>query len=101
MAARSKAVVKRALKDAGGRCLMCGLETDVLEVDHVVPLALGGEDAEGNTLAMCAACHRKKTREDVRAIRKADRIKRKAERVYDPPMGGRKRGLDGRVKNRE
>lgn len=35
-----------------------------MDVDHVQPLALGGEDTDGNVQALCRPCHKLKTRED-------------------------------------
>ena len=90
----------RAATVAGGECRRCGGGFDYLECDHIVPIELGGADDESNTQALCPDCHKSKTREDIRAIRKADRIKKKHERLYDPPMAGLRRGLDGKVKLR-
>ncbi|WP_327736186.1 HNH endonuclease [Streptomyces nojiriensis] len=64
-------------------CDWC-LETygaDEVDVDHVRPLSLGGEDADGNVQVLCHGCHRFKTATEfgaaapVRAIRapEADR----------------------------
>jgi 5-methylcytosine-specific restriction protein A len=47
-------------------CARCGgafTPSDV-EVDHVRPIALGGEDVEGNVQILCLHCHRSKTREE-------------------------------------
>ena len=35
-----------------------------LDVDHIKPLALGGEDVEGNVQALCKSCHKTKTAMD-------------------------------------
>lgn len=40
-------------------CLNCGSSTS-LEVDHVVPLALGGSNKMGNLQILCATCNRSK-----------------------------------------
>lgn len=32
--------------------------------DHIIPLAEGGEDTEGNTQPICADCHKHKTHEE-------------------------------------
>ena len=92
-------LVRTALARAGGKCQACGAEEEALEVDHILPLCLGGKDETDNMQALCASCHGRKTRDDVRRLRKAERIKRKRERPYDPPTG-RYRGLDGRVRER-
>lgn len=43
------------------------------QIDHVLPLELGGADAEANYEALCYPCHKAKTREDVKRIAKAKR----------------------------
>ena len=75
----------RALVGAcgGARCARCGslILADVVDVDHVQPLALGGEDTDGNVQILCRDCHLIKTGEDFpldattsRAIRRAPRL---------------------------
>lgn len=34
------------------------------QVDHVLPLSMGGDDSEGNLQGLCASCHSKKTRRE-------------------------------------
>ncbi|WUL88496.1 HNH endonuclease [Streptomyces sp. NBC_00342] len=55
----------RALVGArgGARCARCGslVLADVVDVDHMQPLALGGEDTDGNVQALCHGCHWAKT----------------------------------------
>ena len=43
-------------------------------IGHVIPLALGGRHDPGNWVPVCVDCHKVKTRGDVRAIAKAERI---------------------------
>ncbi|MFJ9616717.1 HNH endonuclease [Streptomyces noursei] len=47
-------------------CACCGgtFAPSGVEVDHVRPIALGGEDVEGNVQLLCLYCHRSKTREE-------------------------------------
>ncbi|MFJ9262295.1 HNH endonuclease [Streptomyces bacillaris] len=58
----------RALVGArgGARCARCGSLTlaGSVDVDHVQPLALGGEDTDQNIQPLCRDCHRVKTGED-------------------------------------
>ncbi|MFF1377559.1 HNH endonuclease [Streptomyces sp. NPDC058308] len=58
----------RALVGArgGARCARCGslVLAVVVDVDHMQPLALGGEDTDGNVQALCHGCHLVKTAED-------------------------------------
>ncbi|WP_443334423.1 HNH endonuclease [Streptomyces sp. MMBL 11-1] len=35
-----------------------------LDIDHIKPLALGGEDVESNVQALCKRCHKTKTAMD-------------------------------------
>ena len=56
--------ITRAAKQAvwercGGRCADCG-GTQLLEFDHVIPLALGGSSSERNLQLLCADCNRAK-----------------------------------------
>lgn len=44
------------------------------ELDHVVPLAMGGRDEPFNIEPLCPPCHREKTKEDARIIAKDKRI---------------------------
>jgi len=46
-------------------CESAGRVRIATEVDHVVPLHCGGEDADSNRQGLCAECHAAKTREDL------------------------------------
>jgi 5-methylcytosine-specific restriction protein A len=96
---------------AQGRCQRCGwaLTPGIRwEVDHVVPLALGGRDATDNMQVLCSPCHSGKTRErDVPAIAKTARIRARhlgARTSRRPLPGGRhskwKKTVDGRIVER-
>ena len=66
---------KRALMALQGvLCAREGCSECWVEIDHVAPLALGGRDEDGNCEGLCRACHLIKTRADVKAIAKANRI---------------------------
>lgn len=45
----------------GYRCVDCSGTTD-LEVDHIIPRAVGGSDHPANLRTLCRRCHRTKTR---------------------------------------
>ena len=50
-----------------GKCALCGLylrEDDVLEIDHLVPLALGGQEVVLNLQVLHRHCHDQKTARD-------------------------------------
>ena len=57
------------------KCQMCRKLTDErgFDLDHHIPLEIGGEDAEENLRPLCRPCHRLKTRSDVAVIAKAKR----------------------------
>jgi 5-methylcytosine-specific restriction endonuclease McrA len=46
----------RAIVRDGRRCVDCG-STEHLEADHIVPVALGGQDELSNLTTRCRACH--------------------------------------------
>ncbi|TZG24877.1 HNH endonuclease [Sphingomonas montanisoli] len=57
---------RRRLARTGGLCEICaarGRVTLATAVDHVHPLALGGEDVDENTRNLCSNCHRDVTAE--------------------------------------
>jgi 5-methylcytosine-specific restriction endonuclease McrA len=49
-----------------GRCAFCTLDTVAAgvrwEADHVIPLALGGEDTLENHRTLCEGCHKAATK---------------------------------------
>lgn len=70
----SGSVKYKVLKRAGFRCELCGISADdkALEVDHIVPKNLGGEDSINNYQALCYsynAMKRDKDSEDFRPIK--------------------------------
>lgn len=68
----------RIFETAGGICHICGQPIDGVrerwDVEHVIPLALGGDDHGENLRPAHVACHAGKTPEDVRQIAKAKRV---------------------------
>jgi 5-methylcytosine-specific restriction protein A len=59
--------LRKRLRRAGYfPCASCGIPrlASALDVDHIRPLALGGEDVDENIQALCRPCHKAKTRED-------------------------------------
>ena len=53
-------------------CLMRGLATQAMEVDHVIPLHQGGLDVDSNTQNLCVDCHKEKTKRDGSRWRKGE-----------------------------
>ncbi|MEK6726574.1 MAG: HNH endonuclease [Deltaproteobacteria bacterium] len=48
----------RYIKYKDDKCALCGETKSVLEVHHIKPQAIGGEDARFNTLTLCVSCHK-------------------------------------------
>lgn len=46
------------MKKQSNRCQVCGAENVPLEINHVVPLSVGGTDDEVNFVSICASCNR-------------------------------------------
>jgi 5-methylcytosine-specific restriction endonuclease McrA len=61
-----------------GRCHICGESIDGArdrwDVEHIVPLALGGDDDGDNLAPAHARCHAGKTKQDAGQIAKAKRV---------------------------
>lgn len=73
---RWSTTVRMAIRERfGAECQMCRMPLGVrgFDLDHAIPLAMGGEDVEDNLRPLCLPCHRLKTRGDVGAIAKARR----------------------------
>jgi RNA-directed DNA polymerase len=69
----------RLLKRQNGRCRWCGLlftSEDVLEIDHIVPLVLGGKDTLTNKQLLHGHCHDAKTTTDGSRVAKGTRDNR-------------------------
>ena len=87
-----------ALERCAGCCGICRVEfgnADVIQFDHIVPLELGGADDAKNIWPLHEACHKTKTREDVKRIAKARRIRKREaglapkKRAFSKPPGMR------------
>lgn len=56
------------LLKANPLCCLCeeeGRTTMAVEVDHIVPLFIGGADSDSNTQNLCKPCHDAKTKVDL------------------------------------
>ena len=54
-----RACRNRAMRRAGYRCALCGGRAE--EVDHIVPVKLGGTSDASNLRPLCLPCHRSET----------------------------------------
>lgn len=71
----------RVFERHGGRCHLTGQKIgpgDRWELDHIRPLALGGENREQNLAPALYAPHREKAAAEKTAVSKADRIRLKS-----------------------
>ncbi|QNE73990.1 HNH endonuclease [Streptomyces finlayi] len=62
-AARLRRAVRKSMGAECRVCLRFCLPSQ-LDIDHVVPLAKGGEDVDENVQALCKLCHKAKTAMD-------------------------------------
>ncbi len=96
---------------AQGHCQACGWRLSPgtrWEVDHIIPVALGGSDHGDNLQVLCAACHGSKTATaDAPALSKAKRMQARhlgAARSKTIIPGSRRsrfrKSLDGSVRRR-
>ena len=95
-----------------GTCAACSQKIEAgkaWDIDHILPLALGGTNAPENLQILCRPCHRTKTSQsDVPRIAKTKRLKARHLGARAPSIrpipGSRhspwKRKLDGRVVRR-
>lgn len=91
----AKALFAR-LGEFGHACAECKGKTGGafgLEWDHVIPLAMGGDDDLPNLQPLCRNCHRSKTATDKGHIAKAARMQQRAAGIKrqssNPLPGGR------------
>ncbi|MEU6964643.1 HNH endonuclease signature motif containing protein [Streptomyces chrestomyceticus] len=57
-----------------GWCDWClgDFPANVVEIDHVRPLAMGGADTDGNVQVLCRGCHGLKTRTEFGSVKKVN-----------------------------
>lgn len=95
------AKVKIAAYDrANGNCENCTreLRTGDVHFDHRIPDALGGEPTLENCAVLCRSCHgAKTTKDDVPAIAKSKRVRRRHIGIKKPRSIRGGRGFDGRI----
>ena len=74
----------------GGKCHLCDMPIkvgEVWELEHIVPWALTRDDSDDNVKPAHVHCHKEKTAENVRDIRKMDRVFAKHIGAWPKPRG--------------
>jgi len=56
-------------------CELCGLPAIPGQADHILPVIEGGASETENGRWLCLPCHKVKTRSDVSALRKSERVR--------------------------
>ena len=59
--------LKKILLDRWDYCALCNSQED-LQLDHIKPIILGGQDLLNNVQLLCKYCHKKKTKKDLAMI---------------------------------
>lgn len=71
----------RIFEHHDGICHICGGKIDGVrekwDVEHIIPLAMTGDDSDENLAPAHKKCHGSKTKTDVHQIAKAKRVSRK------------------------
>jgi len=82
----NRATRRLIIDRANGSCEGCSavLKPGEGEVDHKLPDALGGKPEAANGWLLCRVCHKPKTADDIRRIRKADRQRDRASGAIVP-----------------
>ena len=103
---------RAALFDANkGVCHICGAKIDgareAWDVEHIIPVALGGDDDESNCAPAHKRCHKIKTAKDAANLAKSNRVRAKHFGAHKPRSilpgsraSGLKKKLDGTVVKR-
>jgi 5-methylcytosine-specific restriction endonuclease McrA len=87
----------RLLKRAGWTCAVPDCQRGPLELDHRVPLELGGSEDDENIVALCRAHHLAKSLNDLKRIAKARRIRKKKDGSAPAKRPLPSRGFDKRM----
>lgn len=104
-------VQERVARKAGDRCQKCTREVGGklrAEIDHIIPLIIGGEHRERNLQLLCNECHAAKTKLDVKLkarvaksrLRKLGIRKPSGRPILGSKASGWKRKMNGAVERR-
>ena len=79
----TKARRARIKQAYGHKCYICEADerpTGILQIDHWVPLMLGGSEDDDNLRPLCPSCHKKKTTSENRVRGKINRLSGKTKK---------------------
>lgn len=68
---------KRILERDGHACRICSCTEGPFEIDHHLPIWLGGSDDDENLRTLCLNCHKGETKAGTKARAKGNRIRAK------------------------
>lgn len=94
----------RIFTGSGGICHICGHKIDggrePWDVEHVIPLEMGGDDHGDNLQPAHRSCHKNKTAEDAKHIAKAKRMQQRAMGIKRQSRSRFQTNRDGRFKKK-
>lgn len=87
----SKARREKIIQAQDGVCKRAHCEAPATDVDHILPLWVGGTNRDDNLEGLCVDCHKRKTRAEAKARGKVNRIVARdtGTRRERTPIGGR------------
>jgi len=102
-----RAIIREVMARSEGRCEALGCSVIGVDLDHTIPVALGGKNMTDNIKLLCRDCHYAKSKLDVKMIAKADRQgarsgqqKRRKEKTVKRGPRIESRGFDRRYKKK-
>lgn len=78
-----------------GRCVDCGDVDGPHEIEHDIPLWLGGTDTVDNAVLRCVACHKPKTKAEAKQRAKIGRLARQTKGL--PKRSKLSKKVDGTI----
>jgi len=102
-----RVIVREVMGRSGGICETLGCSVVGVDLDHTIPVAIGGKNTADNIKLLCREHHDAKTKLDVKMIAKADRQgvrsgqqKRRKEKTITRSPKIQSRGFDKKLKKK-